>query len=475
MSFYILCDVLKRVIEMWSQQLFCIVIVSTMNIFRIFVLIIILTIKLKTLLNMKKYLSLILLLVMASGCTQDVLVEIESSSIKGRIFSASFDQDDTRTYVEEGNLLRWNAGDQISLFDGNTLNSQYQFDGETGDNAGTFSLVNAPFGTVNDLSCHYALYPYKETTSMSDNGTISYTFPDTQNYAENSFGLGANTMVAVTKDTDDTFLKFKNVGGYLKLQLYGEDVVVKSITLKGNNDEKLAGNSTITPIYGQDPTIGMANNARTSITLDCGDGVRISTTEDDATVFWFVVPPITFESGFTIVINNTIDMTFSKSTTNVISIERNVIQPMAAFEVEIDKIPNNEIRYTASEKVRPYYDDEFGAKIEYNSFNPWTGEGVIKFYDDVTEIGYYAFWMCTELKSIYIPSSVEDMGMLALYGCKNLKKIYCLGIDPPKGADRMFTYQHADRKIYVPMEAVDKYKKAWYWSDYDSRIEGYIK
>lgn len=113
--------------------------------------------------------------------------------------------------------------------------------------------------------------------------------------------------------------------------------------------------------------------------------------------------------------------------------------------------------------------------ISYNSFNPWTGEGVIKFYDDVTEIGYYAFWMCTELKSIYIPNSVEDMGMLALYGCKNLKKIYCLGIDPPKGADRMFTYQHADRKIYVPMEAVDKYKKAWYWSDYDFRIEGYIK
>lgn len=57
----------------------------------------------------------------------------------------------------------------------------------------------------------------------------------------------------------------------------------------------------------------------------------------------------------------------------------------------------------------------------------------------------------------------------------NIKKIYCLGIDPPKGADRMFTYQHADRKIYVPMEAVDKYKKAWYWSDYDSRIEGYIR
>ena len=125
-------------------------------------------------------------------------------------------------------------------------------------------------------------------------------------------------------------------------------------------------------------------------------------------------PPIDFESGFTVTITNTLGMKFSKST-------------------------SNEIRYTASERARLYYD---------------------------------AFYMCIELKSIYIPSSVEEFGMMALYGCRNIRKIYCLGVDPPGGADRMFAGLPSDMMIYVPMESVDKYKKAWYWSDYKSRIVG---
>jgi hypothetical protein len=137
--------------------------------------------------------------------------------------------------------LRWNAGDQITIFDSNTLNQQYQFDGETGDNGGTFSKVSNSFGTGNDLNCHYAVYPYNKDIKITETGVITATLPAEQSYAENSFGLGANTMVAVTKDVDDTFLKFRNVGGYLKLQLYGENVTVKSITLTGNNNEKLAG------------------------------------------------------------------------------------------------------------------------------------------------------------------------------------------------------------------------------------------
>ena len=128
-----------------------------------------------------------------------------------------------------------------------------------------------------------------------------------------------------------------------------EDVVVKSITLKGNNDEKLAGNSTITPIYGQDPTIVMANNARTSITLDCGEGVKIGSTEETATAFWIVVPPTTFEEGLTITVTEIDGESFTKSTSNAVVVERNIIKPMAAFEVEIEKIPNNQIWYTTTD------------------------------------------------------------------------------------------------------------------------------
>ena len=293
---------------------------------------------------MKKYFSLTCLLtILFSGCNQEELLNNQSTTSESRTFTASFDQNESRTYVEEGNLLRWTKGDQISLFVESTLNSQYQFDGETGDNAGTFSPVSQSFETGNDLTAHYAVYPYASSIKISDSGIISATLPAEQSYAENSFGVGDNTMVAVTQNTNDMFLKFKNVGGYLKLQLYGDDVTIKSITLKGNNKEKLAGKASITPVYGEDPTISMAEDATETITYNCGDGVKIGSTKETATAFWIVVPPTTFEKGFTITIMDINGFEFTKSTSNEISINRNVIKPMSAIKVE--PVEENKIPY----------------------------------------------------------------------------------------------------------------------------------
>ena len=37
----------------------------------------------------------------------------------------------------------------------------------------------------------------------------------------------------------------------------------------------------------------------------------------------------------------------------------------------------------------------------------------------------------------------------------------------------MFSFNASGRKIYVPMESVNKYKSASYWNDYASKIVGY--
>lgn len=288
-----------------------------------------------------------------SGCVYEELPNNELVQSEGRIFTASLEQDETRTYVEEGNLLRWNAGDQIALFDGNTLNRQYKFDGETGDNSGTFSIVSSPYGTGNDLTTNYAVYPYASNLKITEAGILTVTLPSEQTYTENSFGLGANTMVAVTKDIDDTFLKFKNACGYLRLQLYGYDVTVKSIALTGNSNEKIAGKSSIIPTYNDEPHISMSDGATSSITLSCGKGVKIGSTAENATDFWIVIPPTTFEGGFTITITDINDETFTKSTSNEIAIERNVIKPMKTFEV----IFENE---TEDEGSSNDYIDEYG-------------------------------------------------------------------------------------------------------------------
>jgi len=373
---------------------------------------------------MRRYFSLLCILALLVGCynTDEQLIN-EPIPSEGRIFTASFEQNDTRTYVEEGNLLRWNAGDQITIFDSNTLNQQYQFDGETGDNGGTFSKVSNSFGTGNDLNCHYAVYPYNKNIKITETGVITANLPAEQSYAENSFGLGANTMVAVTKDVDDTFLKFKNVGGYLKLQLYGDNVTVKSITLTGNHNEKLAGKATITPAYGQSPTLAMSDDATTSITLDCGEGVKIGTTEETATSFWIVVPPTTFEEGLTITITEIDGESFTKSTSNAVEVERNTIKPMAAFEVEIEKIPNNQIWYTSTDGqiVEPYKDEGFGAYIVSNTYE--NGKGIITFNGNITMIGEWAFDRRYNLKSIIIPDGVVLIDSHAFNNCSSLTNV----------------------------------------------------
>ena len=373
---------------------------------------------------MRRYFSLLCILALLVGCynTDEQLIN-EPIHSEDRIFTASFEQNDTRTYVEEGNLLRWNEGDQITIFDSNTLNQQYQFDGETGDNGGTFSKVNNPFGTGNDLNCHYAVYPYNKDIKITETGVITADLPTEQSYAENSFGLGANTMVAVTKDVDDTFLKFKNVGGYLKLQLYGENLTIKSITLTGNNHEKIAGKATVTPAYEQTPTLAMSDDATTRITLDCGDGVKIGATAETATAFWIVVPPTTFEEGLTITVTEIDGESFTKSTSNAVVVERNIIKPMAVFEVEIEKIANNQIWYTSTDGniVNPSRSVAFSVNIESNVYI--NGKGIITFDGDVTTIGYGAFAGCSNLTSVTLPNSVTKIADVAFLDCPALTSI----------------------------------------------------
>lgn len=73
------------------------------------------------------------------------------------------------------------------------------------------------------------MYPYREGTLLSGEEALTLSFPEEQTYAEKSFGPGANPMVSISSDND---LQFKNVGGYLVLNLYGAGVSVSSVELQ---------------------------------------------------------------------------------------------------------------------------------------------------------------------------------------------------------------------------------------------------
>ena len=93
--------------------------------------------------------------------------------------------------------------------------------------------------------------------------------------------------------------------------------------------------------------------------------------------------------------------------------------------------------------------------------------------DSVTTIEWSAFYNCTSLTSVIIPDSVTTIGYGAFSYCSSLTSVYCKATTPPAGGFSMFSDNASGRKIYVPMESVEAYKSAGWWSDYADAIEGY--
>ena len=271
-----------------------------------------------------------MVLILATGCTRD-RIDLPDEVVDGKIY-ATVEQPDsgTKVYADEEMMVLWNEEDYISFFNLLTLNEKWMFMGDTGDNAGYFEPVSSPVGTGNELAYYCAVYPYMKTTRISNQNVMTLTLPAEQTYAENSFGIGANTMIAVSKSS---IFGFKNVCGYLSFKLYGDGVKVASITLKGNSGEPLAGKGTIPLAVGKTPVITMGTAATGEITLVCETPVALGATADDYTEFWMVVPPTVFSGGFTITVTDDQGGVFEKSTTKSFEVKRSNISRMKAFEV----------------------------------------------------------------------------------------------------------------------------------------------
>ncbi len=326
-------------------------------------------------------LSLTAFVLIVSCQKSDVDNEANIVASSAKVFTASFENAYTRTYVDNDLYMYWTADDRLSIFT-STFNSQYRFDGQTGANSGSFSKVqDGQFVSGNSVTTNYGVYPYNAATSLTKEEKIQLILPSNQAYATNSFGLGANTMVAVTNGTSDTFLPFKNVCGYLVVKLYGEGKVTKVI-FEGNNGEKIAGAATVTASYGNNPTVAMSDEATTSITLDCGDGVELGKTADTATDFWFVIPPTTFSKGFTIKAVGVGGLQMRKSTAAERTIQRNTVNEMSAIEFIFEETP-----IIAPEIV------DLGLSVKWASFNLGASQP--------EEYGYYYAWGETSPKTDY--------------------------------------------------------------------------
>ena len=249
------------------------------------------------------------------------------------VIVAGIENSATRVSVDENLQVLWDKGDCISVFRLSTINKKYQLQGEGGVNKGTFAFVSGGhYGA--DFDKVYALYPYDEAASLTTGGVFTLTLPAAQTYAENGFGPEANVMVAASKDKS---LSFKNVGGFIGVRLVG-DAAVKSITLRGNAGEPLAGKAEVKAGIGEDPVVTFSEEAVEEVVLTCEPAVQLSM--EDTTLFWIVVPPTEFAEGISVSVayeGAEGEGTFEKEGAEALTIERNTLVKMAPLCIKTQK------------------------------------------------------------------------------------------------------------------------------------------
>lgn len=378
--------------------------------------------------NMKKLIYLLFSIVLFCSCGKGELIEqpnlggMSDGNLPEVIYASIADDQnpETRTYVAADKTVMWEPGDAVSFFYGNQQNARYVYEGELAASKVQFNLQEdgKPGGAHN---CSRGIYPYNPNITVETQGDVDkihVTYPDVQTYAQNSFGRGANLMIATGADSQDDKLYFRNACGYLVIKLYGK-ATVKSITLSAvDGVDKIAGEATIVTDGNNIPMPTMSDKASSYVTLDCsngGKGVALGADKDNPTEFWFALPPVNFEDGIKIVVTDMNGNLYTKQTTKAVNITRNNVQPMAALEFVSNTPASNKIWYTKVADA-PIGTITFGngqanpfdATIIDHRYDSSVGKYVIEFDRPVKTIKAKAFNK-TAVRTIVLPDGLETI------------------------------------------------------------------
>ncbi len=232
----------------------------------------------------------------------------------------------------------WDANDQIAVFYRTNKSVCYALKGEAGSSSATFAYASG-FAAGEPIPYICGFYPYSRDVSLTTDGDFSFEWPAEQVYAEAGFGPGSNPMVAVSESET---LYFKNIGGYLVVPIWGEGAAIQSVTLMGANEEPLAGPAVVYAGPESEPSVYMADGAVSEVVLKCTEPVTVGETEDEATEFWFVIPPTVFEEGFGIKIayaDGTEQEVWAESPNEYYEVSRNTVFRMDALCITPEEVP----------------------------------------------------------------------------------------------------------------------------------------
>lgn len=230
-----------------------------------------------------KNIALFATCIFVASCSNELLPNLpidkgDSADKMEMTFSATVEGNtpSTRTTIDDLDNayphILWTEGDKINLFSGTTSN-EFTLSSGKGTRSGKFS------GTAAESSVYYALYPYNEANTISEEGVITTHVPAEQTVIEGTFNPECGLMMAKTDDKSEV-LDFRHACGYI---LYTADFDCEKVVFRY---EPADANMVADPVYiagdveidwnEENPkaTVIDNENASNSITITCPDGIK---------------------------------------------------------------------------------------------------------------------------------------------------------------------------------------------------------
>ena len=373
---------------------------------------------------MKKFIFCTALVMLFTSCMKND-VEVDAVQ-RTEDFTATF-ADGTRADLD-GTAVVWNADDYLTIFTKTSHNRQYKVkDLSANGRSATFEYVGYTGSDKTPITNNYAVYPYDATATIS--GDVITTALASEQIYNSECDLTYALMSA--KSSTNNF-SFVNSGALLRFNISTilPDTFDLNYIKVSSQSHNIAGEVTIDT---NNHLAVVANNGTNEITL-----AEINETIDsDVKSFYIAMPAMSFAKS-------DLSVTFSFA-------DGDKTFALPAFDLEQGKIKsidytikdadeftgntpgedvpaaakpaNNEIWYTTKDNTKAgAASSAFGVNIISNTCE--NGIGIIKFDDDVTEIGSNAFTYNNSLTSITFPESVTSIANNAIYGCSALASFY---------------------------------------------------
>lgn len=385
------------------------------------------------------------------GCAHEKEV---GTSLEGQelTFSASWEGEETRTALQaDGTSVWWTTDESVNIFYGNLFEGKFTSTNTAPSALAQFrGTLTAMTGTVetmeNDANAYWAVYPYDEANSCDGNG-VTLTVPEVQAGAEGTFA--DNFFPAIAKSSGLN-LAFYHVCGGIRFSVVTEGI--QSVTVKGNNNEKLAGKVKVAFDGDGHPAVTSVLDGKTEVTVQApGGGVF-----EVGKYYFIALLPQTLSRGFTMQFT-TATMTRQAVRENEVTVNRarfGIVNGMdeGLFDDIVTIIL--ETPGTLGAKIDERFasrNDTMGLRIigEMNSddvtvlnrlSNLWyldlRKSGAPSLYityhralqylylpDSMTEIADQAFRSCTELLYVY-GAFVTKIGNYAFDSCSKLTDYY---------------------------------------------------